>query len=103
MGHRALPGAMGRPHVMQVLGIRGALCCNVILYPYLLPILDGMLHGTMGFWVRCEDITWNTSDGRCPIAIDIGPHDHRVDASGAVGILVQATGDDREPMPLYRP
>ena len=44
-----------------------------------------------GFWARCEDIIW--TDGRCPIDIDIGPHDHRI-TDGKVGILVQRTEEE---------
>lgn len=43
-----------------------------------------------GAWVRCEDVTWNTDDGTCPIGVPMGPHEHRVKPNGEVGIMVRS-------------
>jgi regulator of replication initiation timing len=48
---------------------------------------------TTGVWAPCEEIVWYTPSGRCPISIDIGPHDHRIDVDGKVGALVRERGN----------
>jgi len=36
---------------------------------------------------------WDTPDGNCPISVDIGLHDHRLDKDGVVGIVVRSRED----------